>query len=68
MNDYAFDYGQSWREDVISDENGTPYKFYMTKGHHTLRMEVVLGEFSEIVGLVETPYSSSTTSTDRLSR
>ncbi len=53
LNDYAFDYGQSWREDVISDDNGTPYKFYMTKGHHTLRMEVVLGEFSEIVGLVE---------------
>ena len=53
LNDYAFNYGQSWREDVISDENGTPYKFYMTKGHHTLRMEVVLGEFSEIVGLVE---------------
>ena len=53
MTDYAFNYGQSWREDVLSDDNGNAYKFYMTKGHHTLRMEVVLGEFSEIVGLVE---------------
>ena len=53
MTDYAFNYEQSWREDVLSDENGNAYKFYLTKGHHTLRMEVVLGEFSEIVGLVE---------------
>lgn len=53
MSDYAFKYGQSWREDVLSDENGEAYKFYLEAGHHTLRMEAVLGEFSEIVGLVE---------------
>ncbi|MGN1148435.1 MAG: extracellular solute-binding protein [Lachnospiraceae bacterium] len=53
MEDYAFEYGQSWREDVLSDENGEAYKFYLEAGHHTIRMEVVLGEFSEIVGLVE---------------
>jgi len=53
MSDYAFGYEQSWREDVLSDENGTPYKFYLEAGTHTLRMEVVLGEFSEIVGLVQ---------------
>ncbi|MCH5274603.1 MAG: extracellular solute-binding protein [Lachnospiraceae bacterium] len=53
MSDYAFEYSQSWREDVISDENGVPYSFYLEAGHHTIRMEVVLGEFSEIVGLVE---------------
>ncbi|MCM1154339.1 MAG: extracellular solute-binding protein [Roseburia sp.] len=53
MSDYAFDYGQSWREDVLSDENSEPYRFYLTSGHHTIRMEAVLGEFSEIVGLVE---------------
>lgn len=53
MSDYAFDYSNSWREDVISDDNGVPYSFYLTAGHHTIRMEVVLGEFSEIVGLVE---------------
>ncbi|MCM1262067.1 MAG: extracellular solute-binding protein [Butyrivibrio sp.] len=53
MSDYAFDYGQSWREDVLSDESGEAYKFYLEEGHHTIRMEAVLGEFSNIVGLVE---------------
>ncbi len=53
LSQYAFGYGQSWREDVISDSNGNAYKFYLTEGTHTLRMEAVLGEFSEIVGLVE---------------
>ncbi len=53
MNDYAFKYGQNWREDRLEDENGEPYRFYLEEGHHVLRMEVVLGEFSEIVGLVE---------------
>lgn len=53
MSEYAFAYKQSWREDVLEDENGDAYRFYLEAGHHTLRMEVVLGEFSEIVGLVE---------------
>ncbi len=53
MTEYAFAYGQNWREDILSDEEGNAYRFYLEKGHHTLRMEAVLGEFSEIVGLVE---------------
>ena len=53
MAEYAFDYEQSWREDVLCDENGEAYRFYLEEGKHTIRMEVVLGEFSEIVGLVE---------------
>lgn len=53
MSDYAFAYKQSWREDVLQSEDGTPYKFYLEAGTHTIRMEVVLGEFSEIVGLVQ---------------
>ncbi len=53
MSDYAFGYNQKWREDVLSDEEGNPYKFYLEEGTHTIRMEVVLGEFSEIVGLVQ---------------
>ncbi len=53
LNNYEFNYEQNWRTDVLSDETGTPYKFYLTEGKHTIRMEVVLGDFSEIVGLVE---------------
>lgn len=53
MQQYAFGYEQSWREDMIADADGKPYSFYLTAGTHTLRMEAVLGEFSEIVGLVE---------------
>ena len=53
FNDYGFTYEQSWREDVLSDENGTPYDIYLEAGKHTIRMQVVLGEFSEIVSEVQ---------------
>ena len=53
MSDYGFDYAQNWRMDVLSDEGGTPYQFYLEKGTHTLRMEVVLGDFSEIISTVQ---------------
>lgn len=53
MEDYGFHYAQSWREDVLSDEAGAPYSFYLEKGHHTLRMEAVLGDFADIVSEVQ---------------
>lgn len=53
MEAYGFNYDQSWREDVLSDDSGTPYSFYLEEGHHTIRMEVVLGDFSTIVSEVE---------------
>ncbi len=53
MSDYGFDYAQNWRLDVLSDDEGTPYQFYLEKGTHTLRMEVVLGDFSEIISTVQ---------------
>lgn len=53
FNDYGFTYEQSWREDVLSDENGAPYDIYLEAGTHTIRMQVVLGEFSEIVSEVQ---------------
>lgn len=53
MEDYGFSYGQSWREDVLSDENGEAYQFYLEEGHHTLRMQAVLGDFSNIISEVQ---------------
>lgn len=53
MEDYGFTYESGWRTDVLSDENGTPYEIYLEKGTHTLRMEVVLGDFSEVIASVQ---------------
>lgn len=53
MEDYGFTYDSQWRCDVLSDADGTPYDFYLEKGTHTLRMEVVLGDFSEVISSVQ---------------
>lgn len=53
MSDYGFGYEQSWREEVLSDEEGNPYSFYLEAGTHTLRMEVVLGDMAQIISTVQ---------------
>lgn len=53
MSDYQFSYNSRWKDVVLSDSEGSPYYFYFEKGSHTIRMEVVLGEFADIVSEVE---------------
>lgn len=53
LNQYGFSYEQSWREDVLQTNEGEPMKIYLTKGTHTLRMEAVLGDFSDIISEVQ---------------
>lgn len=53
MSDYGFTYSSNWRMDTLEDENGNPYQFYLEAGRHTLRMEVVLGEFSSVIAEVQ---------------
>lgn len=53
MSDYEFKYDARWRNIVLSDKEGNPYYFFLEKGKHTIRMEVVLGEFSDIVSEVQ---------------
>lgn len=53
MSDFQFKYNSRWKNIVLSDKEETPYYFYLEKGSHTIRMEVVLGEFSDMVSQVE---------------
>ncbi len=53
FNAYGFGYDATWRMETLADENGEPYRVYLTKGEHTLRMEVVLGDMAEIIAQVQ---------------
>ena len=53
LTDYGFVYDSDWREDVLQDDDGNAYQFYLEAGTHTIRMEVVLGEFSDIISEVQ---------------
>ncbi len=49
----TFAYHTDWEMRTLADENGTPYRFYLTKGAHTLRMEVTLGKMGPVLKEVE---------------
>ena len=48
-----FGYNTSWEMRTLSDENGKPFRFYLTKGAHTIRMEVTMGKMGEVLKQVE---------------
>ncbi len=49
----TFAYNTSWEMRTLSDENGIPFRFYLAKGVHTLRMEVTMGEMGPVLQNVE---------------
>ena len=49
----TFAYNTSWEMRTLSDENSQPFRFYLKKGAHTLRMEVTLGEMGPVLKDVE---------------
>ena len=53
LENYGFTYDSSWRTDVLEDEDGNAYQFYLEAGTHTIRMEVVLGDFSTVISSVQ---------------
>ncbi len=44
----AFDYSTKWKFKSFSDENGNDYLIYLTKGKHTLSLDVTLSDVSEV--------------------
>ncbi|MBQ8136708.1 MAG: extracellular solute-binding protein, partial [Clostridia bacterium] len=53
LNDVAFNYSTSWQMRTLADEKNTPYRFYLTAGTHTIRMEATLGEMGPILEQIE---------------
>ncbi len=53
VEEISFPYTNNWDLITLSDENGTPYNFYLTKGTHTIRLEASLGELGSILEEIE---------------
>ena len=45
----SFDYDNDWNLMTLSDEEGTPYDFYLEKGKHKIRLEATLGDMGTIL-------------------
>ena len=53
MASISFYYNTAWDMHTLADENGTPYRFYLTAGDHSLRLEATLGEMGGILREME---------------
>lgn len=53
MEQVTFAYDTGWEMRTLADEQGTPYRFYLTQGEHTIRMEVTLGAMGKVLNEVE---------------
>ncbi len=53
MNEVVFAFARDYRYQVLSDETGRPYQFYLSKGAHTLRLEVTLGSIADVIREME---------------
>ncbi len=49
----TFAYNTGWEMRTLGDKDGNPFRFYLTKGTHTIRMEVTLGEMGPVLKRVE---------------
>ena len=44
-----FGYNTDWQVAALTDGSGEPLQFYLDAGHHTMRMQVTLGDMGDIV-------------------
>ena len=45
----GFKYSTDWELVTLSDKKGNPYKLYLSKGTHKVRLEATLGEVGQII-------------------
>ncbi len=48
-----FEYDNDWKVKTLVDENGEPFKFYLTAGTHKIRLEATLGRSGAILEELE---------------
>lgn len=53
VSSIGFRYNNNWQSMTLGDEDGNAYQFYLTKGSHTIRLEVTLGEMGPILNEIE---------------
>ncbi|MBP5602327.1 MAG: extracellular solute-binding protein [Treponema sp.] len=53
LKSVGFKYDSDWQFKTLSDENKTPYRFYFTKGKHTIKLEATLGDVGPIINQIE---------------
>ena len=53
LKSVGFKYNTDWQYKTLSDDTKTPYKFYLSKGKHTIRLEATLGELGQIINQLE---------------
>lgn len=53
MGAYGFPYKSRYHLSALGNGEGDNYRFYLKEGSHTLKMEVVLGDFAGIIGKVQ---------------
>lgn len=49
----TFGYSTGWDMRTLGDKEGNPFRFWLTKGSHTIRMEVTMGEMGPVLKKVE---------------
>ena len=49
----TFGYSNGWEMRTLGSSDGTPFRFWLTKGSHTIRMEVTMGKMGPILKDVE---------------
>lgn len=53
LEEIPFEYRNDWECKELSDASGKPYRFYLTAGTHTIRLEAVMGGMGQILGQLE---------------
>ncbi len=53
MKAVTFGYNTSWEMRTLADAEGAPYRFFLTKGSHKLRLEVTMGQMGPVLNDVK---------------